>query len=161
MLRNRTNGVNSTIANPIWYYVFTIGASCVSAGFLMTIEFQGKVSLFFVLIISFLMGSFASFVFALVLRRTAHLFGRNKWWVWLLGGAILAPVLILFAGMCGGALARSQLPEDILRILSFLFYAPMVLAKRWWLSLPIGIITSLVAYAVDNAAAGESVPSPR
>ncbi len=153
--------MNSTVANPIWYYVFTIGAGCVSAGFLMTIEFQGKLPLFFVLIISFLMGSFASFVFALTLRGTAHFFGRNKWWVWLLAGAILAPVLILFAGMCGGALARSQLPEGILRILSFLFYAPMVLAKRWWLSLPVGIITSMVAYALDNAAVGESVPSPR
>jgi len=27
--------------------------------------------------------------------------------------------------------------------------------------LPVGIVTSLVAYAVDNAVAGESVPSPR
>ena len=91
--------MNSTIADSIWYYVLTIAASCVSAGFLMTIEFQGKLPLFFVFIISFLMGSFASFVFALILRRTAHLFGRNKWWVWLLAGAILAPVLILFAAM--------------------------------------------------------------
>jgi len=127
------------------YFAIAVVAACVVTAFSLAL-FMGQknggsrgFALFFYF--GLMTGSVASFLFTLILTLVARKLGSARLWLWLLLGGLLAPCLIFvlaFIGkMSGGA-----------GPFNFVFWGPATLLQVWWLTLPPGVFTAWICYAI-------------
>ena len=143
------------------YFVATIVATCLVTTLTLALwlgeKAGGDRGFLFLLLIGFEIGSFASFLFGLVLTLLARKFGPARLGVWLTAGVLLAPGLVLGLGLLAMLAAKLPLATGPLNaLLGVLLTGPMYLFQVWWLSIPAGIATSFFCYQMYPWAFGRS-----
>ncbi|HEV2420306.1 MAG TPA: hypothetical protein VGS59_01230 [Candidatus Acidoferrales bacterium] len=114
--------------------------------------------LFVTYFFSLMFGAATSLLFGFFLRRTANRLRWNHLWHWLIGGAILAPLLIALLG----AIASSNAQASGWRVWLFLpLTGPYMINgshgwKSWLLAAPAGVATAWVLFRIDRAFGGPS-----
>ena len=98
-------------------------------------------------------GAFTSLLFGFLLRRIAAGLDFERVWQWILGGAILAPILVSALGSI--MLIHGRATEFLLPIQLYFLYAPQLIlsggAKVLWRVIPAGAATAWVLYRIDRA----------
>ena len=102
-----------------------------------------------------LLGAFASFLGAFLLRRVVGLAHWQSGWSWAAAGAVLAPVLI---GALGAVSRNAEMSQRTLpRLVWLATYGPgVVLQAGWWLSIPAGAATAFVLFRIHRAFAPDA-----
>lgn len=97
-----------------------------------------------------ILGVVAALLGGFVLRRLAFLLKWRNAWEWVVGGAILAPILFLILGSFAKTAAAGERPLPTW--LKFISYGPaLVLDAGLWLAVPAGAATAWVLYRVHRA----------
>jgi hypothetical protein len=125
------------------YFVVVVVVMCVATSFALSMmmgeKLGGSRGFFFVLYVGFLVGSFASFVFSVLITLAARRLGPEKLWVWLLAGLLIAPTLEL------AMISIARFGQGI-AILGYFLSGPMYLYQVWWLVIPSGLVTSFITF---------------
>jgi hypothetical protein len=143
------------------YFVAIIVATCFVTALALALwlgeKAGGDSGFLFLLLIGFEIGSFASFLFGLILTLLARRFGPARLGMWLTAGVLLAPGLVLALGRLAMLVANATLATGPLGVpLYVLLSGPMYLFQVWWLSLPAGIVTSFLCCQIYPWAFGRS-----
>jgi hypothetical protein len=127
------------------YFAVAVVAACVVTVFSLAI-FMGQknggsrgFALF--LYVSLMTGGVASFLFILILTLVARKLGPARLWLWLLLGGLLAPGLIFVLASIGKMYGGAG-------PFNFVFWGPETLLQVWWLTLPAGVFTAWICYAI-------------
>jgi len=127
------------------YFAVAVVAACVVTAFSLTL-FMGQKnggSRGFALFLYFglMTGCVASFLFILILTLVARTLGPARLWLWLLLGGLLAPGLIFVLASIGKMYGGAG-------PFNFVFWGPETLLQVWWLTLPAGVFTAWICYAI-------------
>lgn len=142
------------------YYLASWVCGCTFIGILVWIAslFQSSASratglLFVVISLSLMSGAVASLLFGFFLRRTANGLHWNCAWQWVIGGAIIAPLLIALLGAIASPNAQGSGWRGWL--FSSLSGAYMINGGHNWklslLAAPAGAATAWVLFRIDRA----------
>jgi hypothetical protein len=127
------------------YFAVAVVAACVftpySLALFMGQKNAGSRGFALFLYFGLMTGWVASFLFILILTLVARKLGPARLWLWLLLGGLLAPGLI-FALASIGKTYRGAGPFNII------FWGPETLIQVWWLTLPAGVFTAWICYAI-------------
>jgi len=99
-------------------------------------------------------GGFSALVFAFVLRRLAPLLRPRSSVAWVVAGAVLAPaVMWAFVGLAEAARAygSSRAVGTALTPVIWVSLGPVFLSSVWWITIPAGMATASVLYAIHRA----------
>jgi hypothetical protein len=127
------------------YFTVAVVAACVVTAFSLAL-FMGQknggtrgFALF--LYLGLMTGSVTSFLFILILTFVARKLGPARLWLWLLLGGLLAPSLIFVLASIGKMYGAAG-------PLNLVFWGPETLLQVWWLTLPAGVFTAWICYAI-------------
>jgi hypothetical protein len=127
------------------YFAVAVVAACVATAFSLAF-FMGQknggsrvFALF--LYVGLMTGCVTSFLFILILTLVARKLGPARLWLWLLLGGLLAPGLIFVLASIG-KIYEGAGPFN------FVFWGPETLLQVWWLTLPAGVFTAWICYAI-------------
>lgn len=143
------------------YFVATIVATCFVTTLALALwlgeKAGGSRGFLFLLLIGLEIGSFASFLFGLILTLIARKLGPTKLSIWLAAGVLLAPGLVLGLGLLAMLMSHVTVVTGLVSTsLGVLLMGPMYLFQAWWLSIPAGIVTSFLCYQIYPWAFGRS-----
>ena len=104
-----------------------------------------------------IIGAVPSLLFGWILRRLLRFARAENVWIWIVAGALLAPLVIWILGNAGRLLRdRRFLPYSALPIWPFLVVGPLaILDESIWITVPVGAATASVLYAVHRGFAQE------
>jgi hypothetical protein len=127
------------------YFTVAVLSACVVTAFSLAL-FMGQKNggsrgfgLF--LYLGLVTGCVASFLFILILTLVARKLGPGRLWLWLLLGGLLAPSLIFVLAFIGKMYGGAG-PFNLV------FWGPQTLLQVWWLTLPAGVFTAWICYAI-------------
>jgi hypothetical protein len=127
------------------YFAVAVVAACVVTAFSLAV-FMGQKnggSQGFALFLYFglMTGCVTSLLFSLILTLAARKLGPARLWLWLLLGGLLAPGLIFVLASIGKMYGGAG-------PFNFVFWGPETLLQVWWLTLPAGVFTAWICYAM-------------
>jgi hypothetical protein len=97
-----------------------------------------------------ILGAFAAFVAAFLLRRVMSALRCRTPGHWAAVGAFVAPALLAAAGFLGRRLNHPEMPR--LTLAAVVTLGPQtVLEAGWWLAIPAGAITAYLLCRIDRA----------
>jgi hypothetical protein len=127
------------------YFAVAVVAACVVTAFSVAV-FMGQknggsrvFALF--LYVGLTAGCVTSFLFILILTLVARKLGPARLRLWLLLGGLLAPGLIFVLASIGKMYGG-------VGTFNFVFWGPQTLLQVWWLTLPAGVFTAWICYAI-------------
>ncbi len=117
-------------------------------------QVSGFREFFLLYFLSIPFGGFSALVFAFVLRRLAPLLRPRSSVAWVAAGAVLAPAVMWgFVGLVEAArvYGPSRAVGTALMPVIWVSLGPVFLSGVWWITIPAGMATASVLYAIHRA----------
>lgn len=138
--RDQADAAARNVLDVVIYFAAAISTTCAVTACSVAIVRGPKssgIEVLVFLVVAFMSGSAASFLFAVILTLVVRKFDPSQIWPWLLLGGSLAPVLLFALAFLG------NLGPDLLNVV---FGGPQYLLRVWWLSPIAGTATGWVCY---------------